>query len=79
MTPFDSFLHWVLTIQVWDVVKAFILVGITLYLVFAVVMIRQVALMRETITAENEWWVTVLAWLHLAIAMGVWVVAFLVL
>ena len=70
MTPFEQFLRWLVTIQLTDILKA---------LGFAVVMVRQVGLMRETIDVEHDWWATLVVWIHLLLAIAVLVVAMVVL
>jgi len=79
MTPFEQFLRWLVTIQLTDILKALGLVALGIYVVFAVVMVRQVGLMRETIDVEHDWWATLVVWIHLLLAIAVLVVAMVVL
>ena len=75
MTPLDQFLRWVLTLTVWHVVKALLVVSLGLYVIFAVVMVRQVQLMCKTVDSGSQWWLKGLTLVHLAAAIGVGVMA----
>lgn len=64
---------------VWGLAKLFVLVGLLLYLAFAVVVIRQVQLMTRTITGELDGAIRVVAWVHFAFAVGIFLLALLFL
>lgn len=72
MIPFTS-------ITVWVVVKIAILILLSLYLVFALVVIRQVRLMTSTLQLGFETPVTVLSFLHLAFSVLVFFSALVIL
>lgn len=63
------------TVNLWFVVKLFFLFALTIYLIFAAVVVRQVYLMTETIKVGFEFPVRVVAWLHLFAAVGVFLIA----
>lgn len=66
-------------IDIWFLTKILFLVGLTVYVVFAAVVVRQVYLMIETLEVGFEMPVRALVWLHLAVAIGVFVLAFVLL
>lgn len=70
-TPFDRILAILLGLDIWQVAKVFVLFGILLYLVFALVIVRQVNLMLESLEVELEWLIKLIAWLHLFLVIGV--------
>lgn len=63
----------------WLLLKIFILLGITLYFVFAVVVIKQVSLMTETVQMPIDPTLRTLAWAHLIFAIAVFLIALLTL
>jgi len=56
---------------VWGVAKLIILVGLLFYLVFAVVVIRQVQLMTKTVAGELDRTIRIVSWIHFALSVGV--------
>jgi hypothetical protein len=53
------------------IVKAIIALGLGMYTVFALVVIRQVSLMTQTVKTGLEMELKILSWLHLMFAVGV--------
>lgn len=64
---------------VWLLAKALVLVGLGVYLVFAGVVIKQVQLMVGTIEAPFDRFLTALALIHMLFAIGVFVLALVIL
>ncbi len=58
-------------LSVWGVFKLLILFALALYLVFAVVVIRQVKLMTNTFKTGYETWLRSISWLHLILVIGI--------
>ena len=56
---------------IWWVVKLIILVGLLFYLVFAVVVIRQVQLMTKPVAGELDRTIRIVSWIHFALVVGV--------
>lgn len=65
--------------QIWWVVKLFYLLGLVMYMIFAVVLVRQVGLMSKTLNGSIELPIKWLARLHLFVTVGVVVLALVVL
>ena len=65
--------------SLWLLLKTFLLVGLMIYFVFASVVIRQVNQMTSTLKVGFERPIRFLAWMHLLMAIGTLVVAFVIL
>jgi hypothetical protein len=74
-----NFAGWARNISLPGIVKVFFVIGLLMYCVFTVVIIRQAGVMSETIEAKYNNTVRFLAWLHFLMAVGILVVAILVL
>ena len=79
MNGIDSLLSEWLGIDVWFLVKLAYLLAILLYVGFAAVMIKQVSLMTRALDGSLNLPLRTLAWVHLGIAVGVLVMAVIVL
>lgn len=83
MTPFDNFLQFlariILQMTIWWLVKALFVVGLAIYIAFAVIVIRQVGLMSKTLDGEFAPLLKLLSWIHLLVAVTVFFLALVVL
>ena len=68
-----------LVFNVWPIVKVMFLVAIGVYIVFAVVVVRQVNLMIKTLEVGFEIPIKLIAWGHLLFAIGTFILALLIL
>lgn len=68
-----------LPINIWFFVKLLFLFAIGIYLVFASVVVRQVYLMTSTIRMSFEFVAKMLVWLHLFLAIAVFLIALIIL
>lgn len=59
--------------------KIFTLVGLGVYGIFALVMVRQEQLMAKTLEAQFEPIIRLLVWIHLLAALGVFVLGLILL
>ena len=66
-------------ISVWTVAKLFLLFALGLYVVFALVVARQVKLMTDTLAVGFETMVKTLAKVHLIFSVIVFVLALIIL
>lgn len=66
-------------ISVWLVVKIATLIVLGLYLVFALVIVRQIKLMTTTLALGYEGFITLLGYIHLAFAVLVFLTALIIL
>ena len=66
-------------VSVWLIVKVFFLIGLVIYLIFALVIVRQVNIMTDTLDLSFEVPIKVLAIFHFFFALGVLVIAFVTL
>ena len=63
----------------WMVIKFIYLLGIGTYLLFSLVMIRQVTEMTKTLNGSLNLPLKAIAWIHLAVAIGAWLLVLMVL
>lgn len=68
-----------LGISIWFVAKIFAIFGLFIYLVFALVVVRQVKLMTDTLEVGFEFPIRILAYAHLIFAFLVLLAAFVIL
>jgi len=81
MTPFDRLIQFLasLTLSPWIFVKLLFLIGLLVYLAFAVVVVRQVNLMTRTLSTKFEVSLKFISWVHLIVAIGVFLLAIVIL
>lgn len=65
--------------RIWEIAKLFVLTGLLFYLVFAIVVVRQVQLMTRTVTGELDKAIGIVAWAHFALTAGIFLMALLFL
>lgn len=51
---FGKIIDFVVSISLWDIVKVFYLVILFFYIFFSVIVLRQISLMTQTLTAQLE-------------------------
>ena len=83
MTPADNFIQFLVkiipTLSLWLLVKILFIIGLALYLAFAVIVIRQVGLMAKTLDGEFNLPLKFVAWAHLIVSLGVFLLAIFIL
>lgn len=79
MSPFEQLLHFILTIQVWDIAKLLVSFALLLYIIFAFVVVRQVDLMARTLVVPIDLPIKIVAWIHLGLAIFVLLLALVML
>jgi len=81
MTPFDRFALFLasLTFSLWFFIKLLFLIGLLIYLAFAVIVVRQVSLMTRALNVELETSLKLISWVHLVVAIGVFLLAVVIL
>lgn len=66
-------------LNLWLIVKILVIILLSLYLVFALVVVRQVKLMTDTLNLGYEGFVKFLSLIHLVFALLVMLAAFVIL
>lgn len=66
-------------LSLWFVVKVMVLIILLMYIVFAFVIVKQVSLMQTTLDIGLKTPLKLIANLHLLLALGIFVLAFLLL
>lgn len=69
----------ILGVSIWFLIKIATLILLGLYLVFALVVVRQTKLMTSTITLGPEGLIILLGYIHLAFAILVFLAALFIL
>jgi hypothetical protein len=75
MTPIDSFFDFLLNIDIWFFVKIFYLLALTVYLVFAFMVIREVDLMNKTLKGVFNLPIKLIAYIHMVLAVLIFIAA----
>jgi len=83
MTPAENFIEFLVktipNLSIWFFIKILFVVGLFLYLAFAVIVVRQVGLMGRTLDGEFNLPLKFIAWVHLIISLGVFLLAIFIL
>ena len=66
-------------VPILEIAKAFLVFGFFIYLIFSLVVVRQVQLMTDTLNVAFEKQIRILAFGHLLFAAGVFVLAIIIL
>jgi hypothetical protein len=69
----------VLGISVWLVSKIFVLLFLAIYIVFALVVIRQIKLMLHTLDIGFNLVIRFIGWAHFLFAVGIFLIALTIL
>ncbi|HUV72429.1 MAG TPA: DUF5657 family protein [Clostridia bacterium] len=75
----EQFLATFLNINIWQVAKVFVLLGLGVYLVFAFIVVRQVRLMTEVVSGILTSSLRLLAQLFFLFALAVFIFTWLFL
>ncbi|MFC1711008.1 DUF5657 family protein [Patescibacteria group bacterium] len=79
MTPIENIFNLVINIQIWSVVKILYLFALGIYLVFAIMVLREVDLMNRTLKGVFNLPIKLVAWIHLIFAVLVFLLALIIL
>jgi len=69
----------ILGVSVWPIIKIFVVLALGLYIAFALVVVRQVQLMTDTLEVGFEGPLRFLAIMHLLFAIAVLIFALIIL
>ncbi len=62
---FENFFESIFSISIWTVAKWLIEIALFIYLVFAIIVVRQVYMMTEVIKEKFNWIIKIISWIHL--------------
>lgn len=81
MTPFEEFVQNLALsgFNFWFLIKILFIIAFGLYLFFAIIIVRQVKIMFETLKGMLDWPIKLIAWVHLGIAVFIFILAFIIL
>lgn len=66
-------------LTLFGIIKGFFIVGLVMYVLFSLVIVRQIKNMTEAVEDEFNGIISILSWMHLLLAIGVLVLAIAVL
>lgn len=76
---FDEIFTGLLRIQLWDIVKILLEIGLLIYVIFALIVIRQVDLMGHVIGIKLTPILRLLAVVHFFVSIGIFLLALFIL
>jgi hypothetical protein len=83
MTPFEKFIQFLINfspaLTIWFLVKILFLIGLAIYIAFAVIVIRQVNLMTQALNGSFDFPIKLVSWIHLGVAIAVFFLALVIL
>lgn len=79
MNQFNQIINAIFNIQIWGVFKIFIVAGVFIYVLFSLVIVRQVALMTSVLDGTLNPGLKVAALAHLIFALLVLLLAIIIL
>jgi hypothetical protein len=75
----DNWLDIILNISVWSVAKVLMLIALVIYLIFAVVVIRQVSVMTKVVSGRLNIPLRLISWAHLIFTLLVIILSIVIL
>ena len=83
MTPFEGFIQFLVNfspaLTAWFLVKILFLIGLAIYIPFAVIVDRQVDLMAQAHDGGFNFPLKLVSWIHLLVAIAVFLLALIIL
>lgn len=76
---FDNFIQTILNLNPWLFAKILVCFGLFVYLFFALLVVRQVDLMGKTLNGALNLPLKLIAWLHLFIAIAIFLLSLIIL
>lgn len=77
--PLDRLFDFIFSIQIWDVAKLVASLTLLLYVIFAWIVVRQVNLMARTLIVPIDLPIKMVAWIHLGLAIFLFLLALVIL
>jgi len=79
MNGFEDLLDKIFAISFWDISKLAVLVFLLIYIIFSIVVIRQINLMSQALNGTLNLPLKIFAWLHFGLAVFVFLLSLLML
>lgn len=77
--PINDFFQFLFSVSIWDVAKILVIFALFLYVIFAVVVVRQVNMMIDTLGGQLEIPIRIIAAIHLTGAILIFLLALVIL
>jgi hypothetical protein len=75
----DTLTTWLFGLTVFAIVKWLLIIGLTMYLAFAVIIVRQVGVMSEALEDPYNELIKMFAWAHLALTVLLIIISIVIL
>lgn len=79
MNGFEDLLDTIFAVSFWDISKLTVLVFLLIYIIFSIVVIRQINLMSQALNGTLNLPLKIFAWLHFGLAVFVFLLSLLML
>jgi len=81
MTPFENLIQSLVSVTIdgWFFIKLLFLLGFLFYIAFAIVVVRQINLMIQTLDGVLNLPLKLIAWVHLGVALLIFFLALTIL
>lgn len=79
MNNFEQVLDFIFSVQVWGIAKLFVCLALLLYIVFSLIVVRQVDLMAKTLMVPIALPIKTVTIFHLGLAIFVFLLALVML
>jgi hypothetical protein len=76
---FENFFESVFNVSIWTVAKWLVEIALLVYLVFAIIVVRQVYMMTEAVKEKFNWIIKIISWIHLLFAILVILISLVIL
>lgn len=76
---FEQVINSIISINPYLILKIFILIGLLMYIVFSVVVVRQVQLMSTVVAGQGHQWLKAVSLVHAVIVVLLFLIALLIL
>jgi len=79
MTPIEEILQLIININIWTVVKIFVLIALGLYIIFSFIVVKEANLMNKTLKGVFNLPIKIISLIHLVFSILVFILAIIVL
>lgn len=79
MTPIEQILDFILNVRFLNFYKLIFSLAFFIYILFSLVIVRQVNLMAKTLMVAVDLYIKVISWVHLGLAIFAFILALVIL
>jgi uncharacterized protein with PQ loop repeat len=75
----NEFINFVTGVTIWSVMKILVLIALAIYTFFSIVVVRQVKMMTKVVSADFDFPIKIISWIHFFLSILVIFLAFVIL